>query len=206
MRLRRPATIYVQDGTFVPDRSSLDEVDSRFTKLCKQNPAVYDGRILHVLGVHRNGHGGANIHAMECAYRFYAVQTESYDLGIRPLGVKGITMFETSYLWGKRSRHVHQYKQAWEYVPAGCVEPGKQPDDAILQELQEEAGLAVTGNPIQVGIVFDEHARTWELIYKLESSSGTVCKNDEYEEIQWISGDKLPSGRSPIAEIMLGYA
>ncbi len=205
MRLRRPATVYEQDGLFVPKQIELDEVDWRFKELCKKNSAIYDGRILHVLGVHRNGYGGANIHAMECAYRFYAVQTSEFDIGIRPLGVKGITTCDGSYLWGKRSERVYQYQHSWEFVPAGCVEPSQKPDDVLIQELDEEAGMRPIGNPIQIGIEYDKIARTWEIIYRITIDSQEVQCNEEYSEVKWFHRDELPSGRSSISNLMLKY-
>lgn len=205
MRLRRPATMYQQDGVFVPEGLSIEEVDAKWKKLCAQNPACYDGRILHVLGVHRNGYGGANIHVVPCAYRFFAVQDEGLDLGVRPLGVKAITTSGSKYLWGKRSQNVHHYKGLWEFAPAGTVEPAMNPDEVIANELHEETGLHVKSNPVQVGILQDKQTKTWELIYRMQVDEKGILHNHEYQEVEWISGDSLPSGRSPITDAMLQF-
>lgn len=206
MLLRRPATLYEQEGMFVPRNVSLEEVDARFEQICNSNSSVYDGRMLHVLGVHRNGYGGATIHVMECAYRMYAVQTETFDVGVRPLGVKGITTCGGFYLWGKRSSHVHQYKNKWEFVPAGVVEPGQHPDEVIERELSEEVALTPSTTPIQIGIEFDRVTQTWELIYNVTVDSKETHPNKEYAEVKWCNGDELPSGRSSISDVLLKYA
>jgi hypothetical protein len=205
MRLRRPATIHQQDGVFVPEGITIEEVDVRWSQICAQNPACFDGRILHVLGVHRNGHGGANIHVVSCAYRFFAVQNDGLDLGIRPLGVKAITTCGTNYLWGKRSERVHHYKGLWEFAPAGTVVPDVNPDEVIANELHEETGLQLHSNPIQVGILQDVQTKTWELIYRMRVCDKNISPNGEYQLLEWISGDSLPNGRSPITDAMLQF-
>ncbi len=205
MRLRRPATIHQQDGVFIPEGISLEKVDAKWKMLCAQNPACYDGRILHVLGVHRNGHGGANMHVISCAYRFFAVQNEGIDLGVRPLGVKAITTNGAKYLWGKRSMRVHHYKGLWEFAPAGTVEPDKDPDEVIVNELHEETGLPLQSQPVQVGILQDSQTKTWELIYRMQVGETAILRNNEYQSVEWISGDSLPTGRSPIADAMLQF-
>ena len=63
--LRRPPVCAVVDEPFVPD-VDVDEVNRRWAMLQNERPAFFDGRILHVLGVHRNGCGGATINLVEC--------------------------------------------------------------------------------------------------------------------------------------------
>ena len=74
IRLRRPPAIQQVGGVFVPESGQLDEVDRRWRRMCAANSSYFDGRLWHVIGVHRNGCGGAVVHVMDCAYRFYAVQ------------------------------------------------------------------------------------------------------------------------------------
>ncbi len=87
IHLRRPAVLHVQVGLFVPEGNVLDEVDRRWDALCDSKPAYFDGRAYNVLRVNRNGCGGAIVHVIECAYRFYAVQDDEFDLQVRGLGV-----------------------------------------------------------------------------------------------------------------------
>ena len=192
MLLKRPATIHPQDGLFVPDGVNMDEVDRRWEELCKKNPVCFDGTLLHVLGAQRNGCGGANVHVMPCSYRFFAVQDESYDLGVRTLGVKGVTAVDNKLLWGKRSDLVRHYAGEWEFAPAGCVSPNNSPEQAIEKELFEETGLGLVSPPIAVAMLFDDVAKTWELMYKLHASTGTLNASDEYQELVWCEKDSQP--------------
>ncbi|MDP7005515.1 MAG: NUDIX domain-containing protein [Phycisphaerales bacterium] len=205
MLLKRPATIHQQDGLFVPDGVGMEEVDRRWEQLCNSNPACFDGTLLHVLGAQRNGCGGANVHVIPCSYRFFAVQDATYDLGVRTLGVKGITEFEGAYLFGKRSGLVRQYPDEWEFAPAGCVSPENSPERTIEKELLEETGLDLAAPPIAIAMIFDEFARTWELIFKLTSSTASVNGNDEYQKLEWLGLDNPPESMTPITEVMLRF-
>jgi 8-oxo-dGTP pyrophosphatase MutT (NUDIX family) len=206
MLLKRPATLHLQEGLFVPEGIALDEVDGRWEQHCLQNPACFDGTLLHVLGAHRNGCGGAIVHVMRCSYRFFGVQTDSYDVGIRPLGVKGITHFKSNVLWGKRSNAVRHYAGQWEYAPAGSVEPGTSPEATIESELLEETGLTLVSRPIAIAMLFDEVAKTWELIYRLQASSSTIACNSEYLACRWLEQNAIPEAVTPVSRLMMPYA
>ena len=203
IHLRRPPVMQVQDEAFVPDGNVLDEVDERWAALCDSNPAYFDGRMYHVLGVHRNGHGGAVIHVIECAYRFYAVQRQGFDLGVRGLGVKGFTLRNQSALLGKRSANVGVYCNKWEFAPGGVVEPGNQPIDTIVTELHEETNLVVRREPIPIALICDLQAHTWEIIYTINDPQGEAKPTPEYSELRWCAPDQLPEDLSPIATSMI---
>ncbi len=117
IHLRRPAILSVVDEPHVPDvpPDMLAEVEWRWEALCRANPRYFDGRLYHVFGVHRNGHGGAVIHVADCAYRYHAVQNEDLDLGVRPLGTKGLIQCADRFLLGKRAMTVGSYQSAWEF-------------------------------------------------------------------------------------------
>ncbi|MCH8316434.1 MAG: NUDIX hydrolase [Planctomycetes bacterium] len=203
IHLRRPPVLQVQDELFVPDGNILDEVDQRWAALCDLNSAYFDGRMYHVLGVHRNGYGGAVIHVIECAYRFYAVQRQGFDLGVCGLGVKGLTIRNQKALLGKRSASVSVYRNKWEFAPGGVVEPGKQPTETIVTELHEETGLLVQSEPTPIAMICDSQAHTWEIIYTIKDAQGDANPTPEYTELRWCERDKLPSDLSPIATSMI---
>jgi ADP-ribose pyrophosphatase YjhB (NUDIX family) len=209
IRLRRPVTLSVMDGPHVPDGEEglLNEVERRWKALCDSNPAYFDGRLLHVIGVHRNGYGGAVLHVIDCAYRFHAVQDHEFDLGIRPLGVKGITMHNDQALLGKRSQRVAAYRGLWEFAPGGVVEPGADPVSTVRQELTEETSLCCASEPIALAVIFDTVIRTWEIAYRLDvRDASTMQKSDEYDELRWCDMDAIPpmDQLSPIAQQMVG--
>lgn len=202
IRLRRPVTLSVQDGMFVPrgERGLMDKIDRRWTELCRANPAYFDGRLYHVIGVHRNGHGGASLHVIECAYRFFAVQDREFDLGVRALGVKGMTWRSGQVLLGLRAPTVAFYRNMWEFAPGGSLSPGDEPAALIQQELAEETGLAAISQPTAVAVIFDPVVRCWEIVYRLSADESPLQPGRaEYLDLQWRSPDNLPSNLSPIA-------
>ncbi len=203
IHLRRPAILHVQEGLFVPQGNVLDEVDRRWSVLCESNPAYFDGRAYHVLGVNRNGCGGAVLHIIECAYRFYAVQTEDFDLGVMGLGVKGFTMCGNRALMGRRSQSVGVYPDQWEFAPGGVVEPGRSPAEVIVSELSQETTLTTQSEPTPIAIISDPTARTWELIYLLNDPQGEAQTTPEYSQLRWCARNELPNDLSPIAQSMI---
>lgn len=197
--------LHPQTGPFVPAGADLDVVERRWNDLCVSNPAYFDGRIWHVLGVHRNGHGGAAIHVVDCAYRFHAVQRGGRDLGVRPLGVKGIVRRSSdgSVLVARRSRHVAAYEGMWEFAPAGVVEGGGDPARTIVAELGEEVGLAAASEPVALAILFDGVINTWEIVYRIAVARDDVTiEPREYDGFEWRDTSDLPADLTPIARAM----
>lgn len=207
IHLRRPAVLNVQAGVFVPPAATgcMDQVDRRWNVLCEADSAYFDGRLYHVLGVSRNGHGGATIHVMDCAYRFQAVQNESFDLGVRGLGVKGITMRDGKTLMGRRSRKVAFYRGLWEFAPGGVVDIGEPPVDVVRRELLEETGFVCEGEPTAIAIVEDSVARCWEIVFRMTVSGQPVgAPSGEYDELRWCGPGERPGDLSDVAERMTG--
>lgn len=205
IRLRRPAVLSVAEGVFVPEAPPglMDEVESRWEAMCESNLAYFDGRLYHVLGVHRNGHGGATVHVVDCAYRFHAVQDEAFDLGVRPLGVKAMTWREGRVLMGKRTQHVHAYRGEWEFAPGGVMELDATPAQIIAKELQEETGLAVASEPVAIAMIYDDFLRDWEIVHRVEPGPGeVVIEPEEYDELRWCDPNDLPDNLCAIARQM----
>ena len=217
IRLRRPVVLSVQEGRFVPERGAalLDDIDARWDALCSANPAYHDGAVYHVLGVHRNGHGGASVHVIESSYRFQAVQTPAagsgsgetgdFDVGHRGLGVRGIVRLggDGKVLLGRRSQHVGRYPGMWEFAPAGGLPLGAEPASALLDELREETGLESSSEPIAVAVMFDDVARTWEIVFAIAAPSTDVrCATGEYSELAWFGPMELPAELSHMTSMM----
>lgn len=186
--------------------STRDEIEHRWTALRQRNPSYYDGRLYHVLGVHRNGHGGAALHVIDCAYRYFAVQDDSFDLGVRALGVKGLVARGDHYLFGHRSNAVGSYGDMWEFAPSGSVEPPKSPNEIIQQELVEETGLTPAREPIHRAMMFDPVLRCWEIVLDVAVERGEPQpRSHEYTELVWRPIGELPSPLSPIARQIADY-
>lgn len=202
--LRRPPVLNVVPGAFVPATPSLEEIDAAWSSLRRRNPRYFDGRMLHVLGVSRNGHGGVVLHAMECAYRFYAVIGLGLDTGVRPLGVKGIAELDGRWLMGLRSGEVAYHPDRWEFVPGGCLEPGVAPHAMLERELGEESGFAAAGPAIPLALLHDPTAFTWEIVHRLaiRPRAGIDPPGWEYRELRWVAAGEEPEPLSPVADVM----
>lgn len=200
IRLRRPPVLHVQPEPFVPNVQTqvLEQAEQRWRTLCASNPAYFDGRIWHVLGVHRNGYGGASIHVMECAYRWHAVQKGWRDLGVRSLGVKGLLFHDGRVLMGRRAVGVSAYEGMWEFAPSGVVDGGMQPRQAILEELREEVGLVASADPVAVAILYDEVLDCWEIAYRLRATVTDDIRFEprEYDSVRWVDPAALADERA----------
>ena len=212
IQLRRPPVLVRVEGRFVPPGVELAEVDRRWNALCAANPRYFDGSMLQVLGVSRNGHGGVQIHVQECSYRFYAVQKTGLDCGVRPIGVKAVTIVGGRALMGRRSTTVAFYPGLWEFVPGGGLEPGVDPAQQIARELHEEAHLAPSAPAVAVALLFDPHAFTWEIVHRMELAAGLVpdagCDGGwEYDEFRMVGLEgPVPEPLAPVAQQMLPIA
>lgn len=194
------------DAPFVPDGDAalLDEIDARWERRRAENPALHDGRLTHVIGVHRNGYGGAVLHVADCAYRYHAVQDEQFDLGVRPLGVKGFTMREGQVLLGRRASWVNAYGGQWEFAPGGVVEPGRKPNEVVTAELQEETGLRPQARPTPLALIFDGVLRCWEMVFRVDAAPGKLdLSAAEYDDARWCTPDDLPAELTPVAKQMV---
>lgn len=209
IRLRRPANLSIIDTPFVPmvAASVLEEAERRWTALREANPEYYDGRVYQVLGVHRNGHGGAVLHLVECAYRYFAVQSPAFDLGVRTLGTKGITWHDGDILFGRRTDRVAAYRRQWECAPAGVADVGLEPAETLRNELHEETGLEPAADPVPVALIYDDVIRTWELVFRIEAAARTAppgaVVTGEYDELTWREPADPPGPLTPIAARML---
>ena len=199
--IRRPPLVSCLDEPFVPELTPAqrDEVEWRWAALCRENPAYFDGRLLHVFGVHRNGAGGAIIHAAECAYRYHAVHDDAFDTGTRPLGVKGVVERDGRFLLGRRGAAVANYVGEWEFAPGGVVEPGESPERTIVRELEEETGAPARGAPIPLAVLYDDVLHCWEIVYRLELDGEPWASCAEYDAFAWRALSDLPAPMTPIA-------
>ncbi len=184
----------MQEDVFVPD-TTLANVDEAWEKLCKQNPECFDGDIVHVRSVNRTGCGGANIQVAKSSYRFHAVG----NLGMSPLGVKGICKQGDVYLCGKRGKQMGAYPNMWEFAPSGMVEPEQTPENVIERELEEETGLMLSKPPRAIALFLDEQAKTWEIVFELSVVGTAQVDGTEYAQLDWFDVKSFPKPMSPPA-------
>ena len=211
IRLRRPPVFNVVPERWIPESVDLECVDEAWAALCGRNPRYHDGEVLHVLGVVRNGHGGAAVHLAPSSYRFHAVRAMGIDTGIRPLGLKGLCVAaeggELGLLAGRRSDASGSYPGMWEYLPGGGVPPeadgSVRPDLVFQRELDEECGVSSTSEPVAIAILRDDVVGTWEVVYRCTlASTPTVSPDWEHDEFAVVTPVTLPEPSSDAARAM----
>ena len=202
IRLRRPPRIIIDDSAFVP-QVPLDAVNAAWDAIVAANARFTDGDCLHVVGVHRDGHGGATIHAVRSSYRMGAVRRRGVETGFRGLGTKAIAHVGGRVLLGLRSLQVNAYPGLWEFAPGGGVEIGEAPDAGIMRELVEECGVAAAAPARAVALLFDPAASAWEIVHELPMAAPPdAAPGWEYSELAMCDPHALPAGLSPCAEQM----
>lgn len=202
IRLRRPPRILIDDSVFVP-RVPLDEVNAAWDAIVAGNRRFTDGPCLHVVGVHRDGHGGATVHAVRSSYRMGAVRRQGLETGFRGLGTKAIAHVGGRVLMGLRSAHVNAYPGMWEFAPGGGVEIGEAPDIGIVRELLEECGAEAASPARAIALLFDPVVQAWEIVHDLPMRAPPdAAPGWEYSALAMCGPDELPEPRSPCAEQM----
>lgn len=203
--LRRPPILNVHDEQWVPDAVPLALIDERWEALCASNDRFFDGSVLQVLGVVRNGHGGVTIHVAPSSYRFYAVQRTGIDTGARILGVKALCRSGAGWLMGRRSASVAYYPEHWEFVPGGSVPVGEEPADVLMRELAEESGWSATSPPRAVAVLYDPGAYSWEIVSVLDVEQGSTPSTHpwEYGELAVVEAGREPEPLAKVARAMI---
>jgi 8-oxo-dGTP pyrophosphatase MutT (NUDIX family) len=215
IRLRRPPVFNVVPDRWIPQSIDLESVDDAWAVLSERNPRYHDGDVLHVLGVVRNGHGGAIVHLAPSSYRFHAVRAMGIDTGIRTLGLKGLCVVnrggEAGLIAGRRSDASGSYPGMWEYLPGGGVPPESdgsvRPDLVFKRELEEECGVPSSGEAIPIAMLRDDVVGTWEVVYRCTlASSPTTSPGWEHDELALVTPATLPEPSSDAARAMAELA
>ena len=190
--------------TWRPDPHLIGDAEQAWSAAAAANDRLYDGPLLHVAGVHRNGHGGATIQGMPCSYRWYAAQASGRDFGCRPLGVKGVCFCGDRVLFGRRASWTSHAPDQWELAPSGGVEPTMSPEQAVLAECSEEIGVDPTGPPRAEYVLFDPSARSWEVCLLMSFATEDLSpRTNEYRTLQWARPQSPPGELTPIANHIL---
>lgn len=202
-------------------RVDLREVERRWEAMVAANPAFFDGRLLHVRAVVRNGHGGATLHVAECAYRHWAVglpdllrrfhvADPAFDTGVRALGVKGLVIAEGAVLVGRRGPWVAAYPDCWEFAPGGGLEPGWEPRAMLERELLEETGIRCgrEARMSSVALLLDGSIRSWEIVQRvhLERRVDLTRAEGEYTALRWVPLERIATAVGSRAGMSEGAA
>jgi 8-oxo-dGTP pyrophosphatase MutT (NUDIX family) len=123
------------------------------------------------------------------------------------LGVRGVVTDAE----GRVLMVQHTYMNGW-YLPGGGVERRETARQALFRELQEEAGVRVTGPVRLVSIHSNEphHKGDHVLVYRVEAWEPCAASaQGEIHEVGWFAPDALPDDVTPgnrrrIAELFQG--
>jgi ADP-ribose pyrophosphatase YjhB (NUDIX family) len=112
------------------------------------------------------------------------------------LGVRGIACDSERRVMLVR----HGYAKGW-HLPGGGVERGESAAEAIVREMEEEAGLAARGPPAVFGL-YANHANFYGdhiAVFHLEAWAATAPKASarEIAERGFFGYDALPDGVTP---------
>jgi len=85
----------------------------------------------------------------------------------------------------------HTYRKLEWGIPAGGLEYGEQPTDAVVREFFEETGMTIE---VQRLLLADSsrHFHHVSLVYLCKISAGEFSESHEISEIQYFNADDLP--------------
>ena len=204
--LRRPPRIIVGTDAFVP-ACETHLIDDAWSELCQRNPKLSDGPVFHVVGVHRDGHGGATIHVARTTYRMNAVRLVGIQSGFVGLGTRAVAHWNGKCLVGLRATNCASYPNQWEFAPAGSVEPDEDAAVGIERELLEECGVLAKSRAIAHALFLDPVIATWEIAHELAMMQPPDAPpNWEYQKLEMVDAAHVPEPMSACTRQMLEIA
>ena len=182
-------------------------IDDAWRELCQRNPKLSDGPVFHVVGVHRDGHGGATIHVARTTYRMNAVRLAGIKSGFVGLGTRAVAHCNGKCLVGLRAANCASYPNQWEFAPAGSVEPDEDAAVGIERELLEECGVQAKSRAIAHALFLDPVVATWEIAHELAMTQPPDAPpNCEYQKLEIVAVADMPEPMSACTRQMLEIA
>jgi 8-oxo-dGTP pyrophosphatase MutT (NUDIX family) len=90
----------------------------------------------------------------------------------------------------------HTYTDGW-YLPGGGVERGETVEEALARELEEEAGVRITGRPTLLGVHANHRVFRGDHVVLFRVEAWTPCQATSFAEIRqvgWFAPAALPAG------------
>jgi 8-oxo-dGTP diphosphatase len=116
--------------------------------------------------------------------------------------VAGLILIEGKFLICQRTRH-QPFPLKWEF-PGGKIEPGEQPEAALVRELEEELGILAEIGP-RVALIRHSYGSgaSVELQFFLVEQFQREIQNRIFREVRWASPGELPSYDFLAADVAL---
>lgn len=200
VRLMGPVRIEIETRGAGVEPGDAAAVEAEWARKRAINPRFFDAPVLSVRGI------DAAAGVVRCVverYKRLVVQPE-VETGVRQLSVTGVVVARDGngaerVLLGRRSHRTRMYGGMWQNCPAGGIDPepgvaargGVMDQGAIaaelMREVEEEAGLKVREVGKPVAIIYDETARSHDLIVPVDvGGMPATVRGWEYDELRWV--------------------
>lgn len=116
--------------------------------------------------------------------------------------VAGLILVEGKFLICQRTRH-QPFPLKWEF-PGGKIEPGEQPEAALIRELEEELGILAEIGP-RVAVIrhsYESGAAVELQFFLVERFEGEI-QNRIFRDVRWAERAELPAYDFLAADIEL---
>lgn len=178
------------------------KVDQIWHEAQSEIPGLHNGQFLNFVALEKDILLGEFID-----YKFYYAQLKDDSLKetllIQPIAISGITKTADKVLVGQRSDSVTLYKNFYELVPSGGIDPDCLVDDHIdltgqfEKEFWEETGLSVTEikeiKPF--ALIFDPFRNSYEICAEIHvhylAAKEEMDPSSEYSKLLWISKSEI---------------
>ncbi|HLJ68160.1 MAG TPA: NUDIX domain-containing protein [Chloroflexota bacterium] len=87
-------------------------------------------------------------------------------------------------------QHVYRHEYPWGF-PSGFMEPGEQPDAALVREIREEVGLEVRLRGVW-RVYADTRRALLNVVYRGEAVAGSLSPHGEISAAGYFGSDALP--------------
>lgn len=173
-----------------PDPAQAAAVESHWDAMRAASPRLHDGRIVRVLACEP-----PTLRVVFDTYKRFAVGA-AVPTGVLALGISGVVTRRRNgreeILLGRRSPQTRIYGGLWETAPRGGVDVSPAATTLTLadiarqfhEELHEETGIVATSTPTPIAVVFDEFARTYDVVLRIEVPADTEAAPREWEYTQ----------------------
>lgn len=190
----------IPDGlTLTPSQQT--EVDRIWDAATRENPHLFNGRILQFLSLENGTLKGAYVD-----YKLFLAKFRGLPLPLTAVCLSGITTYQNKLLIARRSSTVSQYPHAYELVPAGSFDDSSHRwQDHILTELTEEAAIP----PSQIAsltlhsVVHDLRDDIVEIVAAIDLSSPAFHTTSETAEIKFYDPEDKHKPFVPFSHYLL---